>query len=225
MRVCRQSRKRVGAHRSRAGCGRHNVRSLRHDQAKKKSSSSTKKPLRSCCALSPPDGGVGSWRGGSWGRGPIPASLPPPWPGCKTYLILVDASTKTNSLQPGENAPIWSQLPNLGVRLGRAGLEARRKISTIACARANFRPLHQEPAQLLQPGSLAAGPCPLQISTQDRTHANKPRNERTTARTPCPPAYVALRGLLVREVPSASLSPSDSHRTPLHATRSDVGRA
>ena len=30
-------------------------------------------------------------------------------PGCKTYLILVDASTKTNSLQTGENAPIWPQ--------------------------------------------------------------------------------------------------------------------
>ena len=35
--------------------------------------------------------------------------------GCKTYLLLVDASTKTNSLDTGENAPIG---PNSLIYLG-----------------------------------------------------------------------------------------------------------
>ena len=54
----------------------------------------------------------------------------------KTYLILVDASTKTNSLQTGENAPIWPQLPNLGVRLSWP----RRRLEAKYCVRSSQFP-------------------------------------------------------------------------------------
>jgi hypothetical protein len=71
-----------------------------------------------------------------------------------------------------------------------------------------------------QPAWAAPAPWPLPSSN---LNPGQDTREQTTKRTddgtnPLP-SCVALRGLLVREVPSASLSPSDSHRyTPRVAT-------